>query len=198
MIWRPILEVPDLSAYQELAAKHGMMEAPAGCSREDGPSPRRFTCNWPGDAYYRCRNLLSYGGFKVFDLAHGVRQVSQCPVPGYSDHTPHLNHRLIAYHVYIVLRIGNKLFNCGVPLVLSWTSAVHMKAVCVGCREGKDVPGCVRGGVAGVAAVGSCRSAPSAWREEPSYVSVRECGEDRPAVERCRWSCGSVCSVTGM
>lgn len=66
---------------------------------------------------------------------------------------------------------------------------MHMKTVCLGCREGKDVPGRVRGGVTMEAAVGSCRSGASAWREEPSHVSVRECGEDREALAGMKCVC---------
>lgn len=46
-----------------------------------------------------------------------------------------------------------------------------MKTVCLGCREGKVVPGCARGrgdrggeALRTEAAVGSCRRGLSAWR----------------------------------
>lgn len=84
MISRPILDGPDLSAYREPAAKYGMMggshlAVPSVMGRHLAAAP----VIWPGDAYYRCRNLLSYGGLKGFDLAHGIRLVAECPAPGY-------------------------------------------------------------------------------------------------------------------
>lgn len=83
MISRPILGVPDLSAYQEPSAKYGMMGAHLAVPGVMGRHLDDLPVIWPGDAYYRCRNLLSYGGFKGLDLAHGIRLVAECPLPEY-------------------------------------------------------------------------------------------------------------------
>lgn len=88
MILRPILGVLDLSAYQEPASKYGMMGAHLAVPLVMGRHLTDLPVIWPGDAYYRCRNILSNGGFKGIALPHGIRLAAECPVRGYFGSQP--------------------------------------------------------------------------------------------------------------